>query len=66
LKEAGKGMIAASIGGLIKKSVPALGITGTDTLLGTVEAPTTDDRPLMGYSSDSMDLTAGNAGEMDF
>lgn len=68
LKEAGKGMIAASIGGLIKKNVPTLGITGMDTLLGEVAAEPTgsSDRPLMGYSSDSYDITSGDAGEMDF
>lgn len=68
LKEAGKGMIAASIGGLIKKNVPSLGITGMDTLLGEVAAEPTgsSDRPLMGYSSSSYDITSGDAGEMDF
>ena len=69
LKEAGKGMIAASIGGLIKKQVPDLGITGMDTLLGQVPAiePTgSSDRPLMGYSSNSTDFTSGDSGEMDF
>lgn len=68
LKEAGKGMIAASIGGLIKKNVPTLGITGMDTLLGEVAAEPTgsSDRPLMGYSSSSYDITSGDAGEMDF
>jgi len=68
LKEAGKGMIAASIGGLIKKNVPTLGITGMDTLLGEVAAEPTgsSDRPLMGYSSSSYDITSGDAGEMDY
>lgn len=69
LKEAGKGMIAASIGGLIKKNVP-LGISGMDTLLGEVatevEPTGSSDRPLMGYSSNSTDFTAGDSGEMDF
>ena len=67
-KEAGKGMIAASIGGLIKKNVPTLGITGMDTLLGEVAAEPTgsSDRPLMGYSSSAYDITSGDAGEMDF
>jgi hypothetical protein len=69
LKEAGKGMIAASIGGLIKKQVPDLGITGMDTLLGqvpVVEPTGSSDRPLMGYSSNSTDFTSGDSGEMDF
>lgn len=68
LKEAGKGMIAASIGGLIKKNVPTLGINGMDTLLGEVNVEPTgsSDRPLMGYSSSSYDITSGDAGEMDF
>jgi hypothetical protein len=69
LKEAGKGMIAASIGGLIKKNVP-LGISGMDTLLGEaateVEPTGSSDRPLMGYSSNSTDFTSGDSGEMDF
>jgi hypothetical protein len=70
LKEAGKGMIAASIGGLIKKNVPTLGINGLDTLLGQapmeVEPTGSSDRPLMGYSSNSTDFTSGDSGEMDF
>lgn len=70
LKEAGKGMIAASIGGLIKKQVPDLGITGLDTLLGqapvNIEPTGSSDRPLMGYSSNSTDITYGDSGEMDF
>lgn len=69
VKEAGKGMIAASIGGLIKKQfADTLGINGTDTLLGEVsmEAPSSDDRPLMGYSSSAYDDTSADAGEMDF
>ena len=67
VKEAGKGMIAESVGSLIKKNLP-LGINGTDTLLGEVsmEAPSSDDRPLMGYSSSAYDDTSADAGEMDF
>jgi hypothetical protein len=67
LKEAGKGMIAESIGGLIKKNLP-LGITGADTLLGEVEMASDmgDDRPMMGYSSSAYDDTSADAGEMDF
>lgn len=67
VKEAGKGMIAESVGSLIKKNLP-LGITGVDTLLGEVpeSMPSQSDRPLMGYSSSAYDDTSGNAGEMDF
>jgi hypothetical protein len=64
LKEAGKGMIAESIGGLIKKNLP-LGIAGMDPFISGAEE-ITDETPMMGYSSDSYDTTAGNAGEMDF
>jgi len=66
LKEAGKGMIAESIGGLIKKNLP-LGISGTEVLLnGADEMDSSDNTPMMGYSSDSYDTTSGKAGEMDF
>jgi hypothetical protein len=69
IKEAGKGMIAASVGGLIKKQfADTLGITGADTLLGEVSMAETvsDDRPMMGYSSSAYDDTSSDAGEMDF
>lgn len=33
-KEAGKGMIAESVGSLIKSNVPQLGITGMDPMIG--------------------------------
>jgi hypothetical protein len=68
VKEAGKGMIAASIGGLIKKQfADTLGINGTEVLLnGADEMDSSDSMPMMGYSSDSYDTTSGNAGEMDF
>lgn len=33
-KEAGKGMIAESVGSLIKANVPQLGITGMDPMIG--------------------------------
>ena len=70
IKEAGKGMIAASVGGLIKKQfADTLGITGTDTLLGQVDMMPSDmgdDRPMMGYSSSAYDDTSADAGEMDF
>jgi len=36
-KEAGKGMIAESVGSLIKANVPQLGITGMDPMIGEVE-----------------------------
>lgn len=37
-KEAGKGMIAESVGSLIKANVPQLGITGMDPMIGEAEA----------------------------
>ena len=68
LKEAGKGMIAESVGSLIKSNVPALGIEGYDTLMGEAAAEVVDseDAPLMGYSSSSYDTTAADGGEMDY
>jgi len=36
-KEAGKGMIAESVGSLIKSNVPQLGITGMDPMIGEME-----------------------------
>jgi hypothetical protein len=36
-KEAGKGMIAESVGSLIKANVPQLGITGMDPMIGEME-----------------------------
>ena len=36
-KEAGKGMIAESVGSLIKANVPQLGITGMDQMFGEME-----------------------------
>lgn len=68
IKEAGKGMIAAAIGGVIKKQfADTLGLTGTEVLLnGSDSMDSSSDMPMMGYSSDSYDTTAGNAGEMDF
>jgi len=66
VKEAGKGMIAAAIGGVIKKQfADTLGLTGMDPFISGAEE-ITDSTPMMGYSSDSYDTTAGNAGEMDF
>jgi hypothetical protein len=66
VKEAGKGMIAAAIGGVIKKQfADTLGLTGMDPFISGAEE-ITDNTPMMGYSSDSYDTTAGNAGEMDF
>ena len=68
LKEAGKGMIAESVGGLIKSNIPTLGVTGYDTLMGEAAAEVVDseDMPLMGYPSSSYDTTAADGGEMDF
>ena len=66
LKEAGKGMIAASIGGLIKKQfADTLGINGMDPFIQGAD-DSSDDMPMMGFTSDSYDSTSGNAGEMDF
>jgi len=42
LKEAGKGMIAESVGGLIKSNIPTLGVTGYDTLMGEAAAEVVD------------------------
>jgi len=68
LKEAGKGMIAESVGSLIKSNIPTLGVTGYNTLMGEAAAEIVDseDAPLMGYSSSSYDTTAADGGEMDF
>lgn len=70
VKEAGKGMIAASIGGLIKKQfADTLGINGMDTFMDPMIQGAHDEvnnMPMMGFSSDSYDTTSGNVGEMDF
>lgn len=66
VKEAGKGMIAASIGGLIKKQfADTLGINGMDPFIQGAD-DSSSDMPMMGFTSDSYDSTSGNAGEMDF
>lgn len=68
VKEAGKGMIAESIGSIIKKQFPTLGLAGTDMpLMGYNEAPVNSDAtPLMGFSGDSYDYTSGDAGEINY
>jgi len=69
LKEAGKGMIAESVGSLIKKQI---GLAGVDSpLMGyndmTAENTPSPSAPLMGYSAgDSYDYTAGEAGEINY
>lgn len=68
VKEAGKGMIAESIGSIIKKQFPTLGLAGTDMpLMGYNESPVNSDAtPLMGFSGDSYDYTSGEAGEINY
>jgi hypothetical protein len=68
LKEAGKGMIAESIGSLIKAQI---GLAGMDSpLMGYNEAPDMTQNPsapLMGYSAgDAYDYTSGEAGEINY
>ena len=66
VKEAGKGMIAESIGSLIKKQV---GLAGADMpLMGYDNAApvSSDATPLMGFSGDSYDYTSGEAGEINY
>jgi len=69
LKEAGKGMIAESIGSLIKAQI---GLAGMDSpLMGyndmNVDNTPSPSAPLMGYSAgDSYDYTAGEAGEINY
>lgn len=71
LKEAGKGMIAESIGSLIKTQFPTLGLAGMDSpLMGydlTDENTPSPSAPLMGYSAgDAYDYTSGEAGEINY
>lgn len=68
VKEAGKGMIAESIGSVIKKQFPTLGLAGMDMpLMGTDVAPVSSEAtPLMGFSGDSYDYTSGEAGEINY
>jgi hypothetical protein len=68
LKEAGKGMIAESVGSLIKAQI---GLAGVDSpLMGYNEAPempTNPSAPLMGYSAgDSYDYNSVEAGEIGY
>jgi hypothetical protein len=71
LKEAGKGMIAESVGSFIKKQFPTLGLAGMDMpLMGYNEAPDMTQNPsapLMGYSAgDAYDYSSGEAGEINY
>lgn len=71
LKEAGKGMIAESVGSLIKTQFPTLGLAGVDSpLMGYSEAPempSNPSAPLMGYSAgDSYDYNSVEAGEIGY
>jgi hypothetical protein len=69
VKEAGKGMIAESIGSIIKKQFPTLGLAGMDMpLMGIDNMPAvnSDATPLMGFSGDSYDYTSGDAGEINY
>ena len=68
LKEAGKGMIAESVGSLIKAQI---GLAGVDSpLMGYNEAPempSNPSAPLMGYSAgDSYDYNSVEAGEIGY
>ena len=68
LKEAGKGMIAESIGSLIKAQI---GLAGMDSpLMGydmTTDNTPSPSAPLMGYSAgDAYDYTSGEAGEINY
>jgi hypothetical protein len=69
LKEAGKGMIAESIGSLIKKQI---GLAGVDSpLMGyndmATENTPSPSAPLMGYSAgDSYDYNSVEAGEIGY
>ena len=71
LKEAGKGMIAESIGSIIKTQFPKLGLAGMDSpLMGYDEMSDntpSPSAPLMGYSAgDAYDYTSGEAGEINY
>jgi hypothetical protein len=71
LKEAGKGMIAESVGSFIKSQFPTLGLAGMDSpLMGYNEMPDTTQNPsapLMGYNAgDAYDYTSGEAGEINY
>jgi hypothetical protein len=71
LKEAGKGMIAESVGSFIKSQFPTLGLAGVDSpLMGYNEAPemtSNPSAPLMGYSAgDSYDYNSVEAGEIGY
>ena len=67
LKEAGKGMIAESIGSLIKAQI---GLAGMDSpLMGydmTTDNTPSPSAPLMGYNSDSYDFNESSTGELGY
>jgi hypothetical protein len=68
LKEAGKGMIAESIGSLIKAQIGLAGmdspLMGLDDMSDNTPSPSA---PLMGYSAgDAYDYTSGEAGEINY
>lgn len=65
LKEAGKGMIAESVGSFIKKQIGLAGVG--EVLMGEIpSAPeASTGAPLMGFSSD-YDYTSSEAGEIDY
>ena len=67
LKEAGKGMIAESIGSLIKAQIGLAGmdspLMGLDDMSDNTPSPSA---PLMGYSSDSYDYNESSTGELGY
>jgi hypothetical protein len=66
VKEAGKGMIAESVGSFIKSKV---GLAGMDMPLMGVPAAapvSSEAAPLMGFSGDGYDYTSGDAGEINY
>ena len=68
LKEAGKGMIAESIGSLIKAQIGLAGmdspLMGLDDMSDNTPSPSA---PLMGYNAgDAYDYTSGEAGEINY
>jgi hypothetical protein len=71
LKEAGKGMIAESIGSFIKTQFPTLGLAGMDSPLMGLEDMSDNTQnpsaPLMGYNAgEAYDYTSGEAGEINY
>jgi hypothetical protein len=69
VKEAGKGMIAESVGSLIKKQIGLAGTGDAVLLSGTPDmGPATGDAvaPLMGYSDSMNDFNPYGSGESDY